>query len=72
MKSNTAEDFAQLAFDLGTIEAFGEVTGFKASSGVTGPLRDSSIAERRRLRRVCSTISSAVTRRWFFGGMAGK
>ncbi len=67
-----AEEFAQLAFDLGTIEAFGELTGFNASSGVTGPLRDSSTAERSRLRRVCSRASSAVTRRWFFGGMAGK
>lgn len=63
------EDRTQLAFDLATVEALGEVTSFKASSGSTGPLRDSRIAERRRLLRVCSSISSAVTLRWFFGFM---
>ena len=66
-----AEDRTQLAFDLATVEGLGEVTSFKASSGSTGPLRDSRIAERRRLRRVCSSISSAVTLRWFFGFMGG-
>lgn len=66
-----AEDGAQFAFDLAAVEALGEVAGLKASSGSTGPLRDSSTAERRRLRRVCSSISSAVTRRWFFGPMGG-
>ena len=66
-----AKNRTQLAFDLATVEALGEVTSLKASSGSTGPLRDSRIAERRRLRRVCSSISSAVTLRGFFGFMAG-
>lgn len=66
-----AEDRTQFVFNLTTVEAFTEGRSFKASSGITGPLRDSSIAERKRLRRVCSSISSAVTRRWFFGGIRG-
>jgi hypothetical protein len=59
-------DERQFAFDLATVEALGEVTSLNASSGSTGPLRDSRIAGRRRLRRVCSSASSAVTLRWFF------
>ena len=66
-----AENITQLAFDLATVEGLGEVTSLKASSGSTGPLRDSRIAERRRLRRVCSSASSAVILRWFFGFMGG-
>ncbi len=64
-----AKDRTQFVFNLTTVEAFAKGCGFKASSGITGPLRDSSVADLARLRRVCSSISSAVTRRWFFGGI---
>lgn len=66
-----AKDRTQFVFNLTTVEAFAKGRSFKASSGITGPLRDSSIAALARLRRVCSRASSAVTRRWFFGGIRG-
>ncbi|RYD35471.1 MAG: hypothetical protein EOP87_07315 [Verrucomicrobiaceae bacterium] len=54
-----AKDGAQFVFDLAAREPTAEAALIKASSGSTGPVRDSSVAERRRLRRVCSNASSA-------------
>ena len=57
------EDRTQLDFDLAAIQDLGRATRFKAFFGSTGPLRDARNTDRKRLLRVCPSISSSIPSR---------